>query len=424
VLTKTDIVIAGGGLAGASLAAALRDTDIRVTVVEAFPIDSDQQPSFDERLVALTWTSRRIFHGIGVWSQIAEVDASPIQSIHVSNRGHFGMTELSVADLKGDAGAEALGYLVPNRVIGRALHDSVAASPNVEIQCPARVVDARPQSDGIVVETDQGTLEARLLIIADGGRSALARSLGMTARGRQYRQQALVSVVSCDRPHQQRAYERFTTDGPLALLPASSNRFALAWTVPPAHGAHLCELDDAAFLQQLQRTFGHRAGRFADVGARKLYPLSLNTLTSPVAERAVAIGNAAHTVHPVAGQGFNLGLRDVAQLSEMIFDTMSMGKDPGHSHLLRRYAEARRGDTQKVARLTDGLLQGFSSEFVPLALLRNSGLSLINILPPIKRRLLNETMGLGVPAGRLSLGLPLANSDAGSHTIDHNLDQS
>jgi len=419
---QTDIVIAGGGLVGVSLAAALQASNIRVTVVEAVPFDGGQQPSFDERLVALTWTSKRIFEGIGVWSHIASLDASPIHSIHVSDRGHFGIAELTVDDLKGDAGADALGYLVPNRVIGQALHDCIARSSNIDFQCPARVIEARAEAEKIIVDTDQGTLDARLLIIADGGRSDLAKSLAMRGRGRSYKKKALVSVVGSDRPHQQRAFERFDRDGPLALLPASENRYALAWTVTATDGANLCELGDKAFLQQLQSTFGQRAGRFTDVGDRKLYPLSLHTLESPIAERAVAIGNAAHTVHPVAGQGFNLGLRDVAQLSESIYDAMANGEDPGASHLLRHYADSRRADTRKVARLTDGLLQGFSSDFVPLAVLRNGGLSLINVLPPIKRRLLNETMGLGVRAGRLSLGLPLSNAHSSTdHTGDNGL---
>lgn len=408
-----DIVIAGGGLVGASLAVALADTGVRVVVVEAVPLKSDSQPSYDERMVALTWSSRRIFEGIGVWPRIDSADASPIHSIHVSDRGHFGMTRLSVDDLKGDGRADALGYLVATRVIGAALHELLSASDNIELLCPATVSKVATADDHVSVETEQASINARLLVVADGGRSELAQSVGMKSRGRSYPQQALVSVVATDRPHQQQAYERFTGSGPLALLPASENRFALAWTLEADTAEDLIAASDSAFMQQLQDSFGHRAGRFVAVGNRRLYPLSLATLLSPIGPRSVAIGNAAHTVHPVAGQGFNLGLRDVAQLAEMIFESAVAGGDPGDSRLLRNYAHARRADTQNVARLTDGLIRGFRSQFLPLAALRSGGLSLINLAPPLRRRLLNMTMGLNVKAGPLSLGLPLRSTRTG-----------
>lgn len=414
---KCDIVIAGGGLVGASLAAALADTGITIAVVEAVALDSDDQPSYDERMVALTWPSRRIFEGLGVWSRIDTAEASPIHSIHVSDRGHFGMTRLSVADLKGDGRAKALGYLVATRVIGKALYERLDGYSNVQRLCPSKVVGATVAGDTVVVETDQTRIDARLLVIADGGRSQLAESAGMQSRVRNYRQQALVSVVSCDRPHEQCAYERFTDSGPFALLPASGNRFACAWTVEPDHAQQLCDATEDEFLEHMQHTFGQRAGRFTTVGRRQLYPLSLSTLTSPVAPRTVAIGNAAHTVHPVAGQGFNLGLRDVAQLAEMIFDDLAETNDPGNSSLLRNYAAARRADTQTVTRLTDGLIRGFSSQILPVAAFRSGGLSLLNIAPALRRRLLNVTMGMRAKSGRLALGLPLDANAPGSTSV-------
>ncbi len=407
---ECDVVIAGGGLVGASLAAALADSGVQVVVVEAVPLTSDEQPSYDERMVALTWSSRRIFDGIGVWSSIASADASPIHSIHVSDRGHFGMARLSVEDLRGDGRADALGYLVATRVIGRALAERMQASDNITLLCPATVRRVNCQADFVEVDAEQAKIKARLLVIADGGRSQLAQSVGMKSRGRNYSQQALVSVVSADRPHQQRAYERFTGSGPLALLPASDNRYALAWTLEPDEAERIMAMSDSAFLTQLQNAFGHRAGRFVSAGNRRLYPLSLATLHSPIGARTVAVGNAAHTVHPVAGQGFNLGLRDIAQLADAIFRASVDGDDIGHRQLLHRYAQSRRADTRNVARLTDGLIRGFRSQLLPLAALRSGGLSIINLAPPLRRRLLNLTMGLNVDAGPLSLGLPLCDA--------------
>ena len=233
-------------------------------------------------------------------------------------------------------------------------------------------------------------------------------------RRHEYRQRALVTVVSPDRDHGQRAYERFTEAGPLALLPATDGRLAVAWTVEPNDGDRLLNLSDDDFLSALQDAFGQRAGHFLSVGARKLYPLSHNIIDSPIAARAVAIGNAAHSVHPVAGQGFNLGLRDVACLAEMVFDAVTTGADPGAGGLLRAYSQARRADARRVSVVTDGLIRSFTTELLPVALARNVGLSAINLLPPVRRRLLNLTMGLGIDAGKLARGVPLARSDGPS----------
>jgi len=226
-----DIVIAGGGLVGASLASALADTAFRIAVVEPHPLNVSDQPSYDERTVALTWSARQIFTGMGLWQQIALSGAEPIKDIHVSNRGHFGMTHLSHAD----AGTAALGYVVPTRIIGQVLHQRISAASNIELLCPASVkqVDASLNTALVTLQNSDSTdqVTASLVVIADGGRSELTD--GFHPQQARYAQQALVTIVSSDRPHQGRAYERFTREGPLAMLPLSDQRYAVVWTCLP-----------------------------------------------------------------------------------------------------------------------------------------------------------------------------------------------
>jgi len=314
-----DVIIIGGGLVGASLACALADIDVGCALIEATPFGQSEQPSYDERTVALTWSSRQIFAGIGVWDEIAEREATPITSIHVSDKGHFGHSLLT-AD---DAGTEALGFVVPHRVLGGVFFSRIESNAAISMYCPSTANAIAPGPETTTVTLDSGeTLAAKVVVIADGGRSGLAETLGMRGRGRTYRQQALIATLTTDRDTGGLAFERFTSSGPLALLPAGDRRYVMAWTREPDEIDELITADDEVFLAQLQQTIGRRAGEFKDTSARRAYPLRLHELTTPVANRAVAIGNAAHTVHPVAGQGFNLGLRDVAGLAE---DNVSLG---------------------------------------------------------------------------------------------------
>lgn len=413
---KYDLVIVGGGLAGASLACALADTPLRIAVVEAIPFDSDTQPSYDERTLALTWSSRRIFEGIGVWQAIAGREAEPILSIHISNRGHAGIARLDHCQ----AGTAALGYVVPTRVIGRALQEKMEASPGVVLHCPASVTRVATSPGGALVAMElegvERVVETRVVVIADGGRSPVCAQLGMKPEIRPYAQSVLLTIVSVDRDHHGIAYERFTEHGPLALLPLSDRRYAVVWTLPPEEIELHREQPDDAFLADLQCAFGDRAGRFSRPGNRNVYPLGLSRLRRPVRERLVVIGNAAHTVHPVAGQGFNLGLRDVAALAETISDADLRGADIGAPEVLERYAEQRQRDTFMVTTFTHGLIRVFSNEFPPLALARNLGLGGVELLPPLKRLLLRRTMGMSGQPSRLAMGLPLREGHNGAST--------
>ncbi len=406
-----DVLVVGGGMVGASLGCALGATRLRVAVVEAVAFDNDSQPSFDERTVALTYGSRRIFEGIGVWADIARHDATPILRIHVSDRGHGGVTHLDTRD----AGEEALGYVVPNRVVGAALMGKLRRLSGTLLLSPSRVTNLAVLEDRVRVtaRTDGGgrELDARLLVIADGGDAFTRRQLDIRVRETPYDRSALVTTVTSDRDHNGSAYERFTANGPLALLPVAERGYAVVWTLPTDVAEQHLGLESGEFCRRLQVCFGDRAGRFEAVGVRRLYPLALSRIEDPVRARTVVIGNAAHTVHPVAGQGFNLGLRDVATLADVLSDAVTADGDIGSARVLHRYAARRRRDTAAVTWFTHGLVRIFSSRRLPMVAARNLGLLGIDVLPPLKRGLLRRTMGLSGRQSRLGLGLPLGGED-------------
>ncbi|MGB5709177.1 MAG: 2-octaprenyl-6-methoxyphenyl hydroxylase [Arenicellales bacterium] len=405
-----DLVIVGGGLVGASLAVALRSSGLEIAVIEPHPFDSQEQPSYDERTVALTWSTRQIFQGMGIWEEIAEAGAEPILDIHVSNLGHFGMSHLSCREV----GTEALGYVVPTRALGKVLEAYLQGCDSIELMRPATAESLVSDHNHCTVKVERNNsiveLTARLAVLADGGRSTLTKSFN--TRKTDYIQQALLCIVRCDRPHGGRAYERFTNEGPLALLPHSKQRYAVVWTCLPEQVDQRMGMDDREFIQALQQRLGDRAGNFSDPSPRKSYPLSRSNLDRVTRERIVVIGNAAHIVHPVAGQGFNLGMRDVAALSEILFTHNQVGSDIGSVECLQQYARQRRRDTFMVGQFTHGLIEIFSSDNKILSLLRNLALSGVEVLPPAKKFLLKRTMGMAGRQPRLALGLPLTSEDA------------
>jgi 2-octaprenyl-6-methoxyphenol hydroxylase len=404
-----DIVIVGGGLAGASLAVALADTQYRVAVIEAFEFEADAQPSYDERTIALTYSAKHIFSQLGVWSDAVESESCALKSIHISNKGHFGMTRLDHQDV----GTEALGYVIPTRVLGQALMSKLKDIGNVDFFCPyqAENVNADDKEASITIKQSDSSrsvkLKAKLVVIADGGRSPLLNSLGFARLSKDYAQSALLSIVKTNIPHRHKAYERFVEDGPLALLPMNNQRFAVVWTLSPEALKKIAAMSDDNYLKELQTVFGTRAGLFSDATPRKTYPLSRSTLQTPYTQRILALGNAAHTVHPVAGQGFNLGLRDVAELAERLIQASTSDTDMGATDFLKSYSESRRQDTRRVGQFTDGLLTIFSHRSPLIQFGRNLGLAAVENMPLVKRALLKRTIGLGRNQPRLARGLKL-----------------
>jgi 2-octaprenyl-6-methoxyphenol hydroxylase len=403
-----DIAIVGGGLVGASLALALRGTGRSVLVVEAFAPDAAAQPSFDERTTALGNGSRRIFEALQVWPALA-AEAASIRRIHVSDAGRYGFARLEASEF----GLEALGHVVPNRVIGRVLWERLRASPQVTLEMPAKVTQVALDADmaRLDVESAGGArrVTARLVVAADGAQSLVRQAAGIAAESTDYDQTAIVASLRLDRGNDGTAYERFTTAGPMALLPLATGggRWrTLVWAAQPAAAENLLALEPARFLRQWQDAFGWRAGRAVELGRRVAYPLSLLRSDQPTATRAVLLGNASQALHPVAGQGFNLGLRDAAELAENIA-ALAPGDDPGAPDVLARHAQRRDGDRRGIIRFTDGLVRLFSDTRPGVAPLRDLGLLLFDVLPPAKRALSRVSIGFGPHTPRLARGLPL-----------------
>ncbi|MBM4196075.1 MAG: 2-octaprenyl-6-methoxyphenyl hydroxylase [Gammaproteobacteria bacterium] len=401
-----DVLIAGGGLVGASLAVALAPLGIRIGLVEAVPPGSDDQPSFDDRTIALSRGSQQILDAIGVWNDVA-AEAVAINEIHVSEKGRFGTAQLSARE----QGVPALGHVVASRELGRALWSRVSAFANVRAHCPARLsgpaVDAGAIRLQLEREAGPVAVSTGLLVVAEGARSGLRQALGIDASETDYGQVAIVgNVAVAGAPSDCVAHERFTADGPLALLPWRHGRYAFVLARRREAAADAMKLADGEFLALLDQAFGRRLGRFESLGRRSCYPLSLVRAGRIVAPRAAVIGNAAHGLHPVAGQGFNLGLRDVATLAEVVADAVRDGQDHGGA-ALERYAAWRGRDQRNVVAFTDGLIRLFDLPLAATGVARGAGLALFDILPPVKRLLARETMGLGGRMTRLARGLPL-----------------
>ncbi len=402
-----DVLIVGNGLVGASLACALGSQSLRVGVIDAQPLSVADQPSYDERSIALAYGTSRIFQAIGLWHLLAE-RVTPIRSIHISDRGHFGVTRLAALD----EGVPALGYVAAARLLSQALVQRLGDFPNVELQCPATVECVLMQEDAaqvtVLAQGERRVLGCALLVAADGTRSSVREQLNIPVTEWRYGQTAVIANLTPRHHHRYVAYERFTDSGPLALLPLDDERCALVWTLRDAQVEEVMALDDAAFLHRLQARFGYRLGIFQRVGARHAYPLALVRAHESVRPRLALIGNAAHTLHPVAGQGFNLGLRDAAALADVVCEAVMQGADPGAPTALRRYAQWRRDDQRRVIAFTDTLARLFASPLAPLAWARSLGLLAVDVLPPLKHALTHRTMGLSGRLSRLARGVPLS----------------
>lgn len=384
-----DVVVVGGGLVGASVALGLADTALSVALVEPSP-PQPADASWDERCIAVNHVSYRILHSLGVWPELAR-SAAPILSTHISEQGRFGVARFSAQE----AGLEALGYNVPIRRIGEALWQRVVARGRTTTIAPATLTGVAQREDHVELPLDNGrVLQARLVVAADGMNSPLRGWLGIDAERRDYAQSAIVTAVRSMRAHRGCAYERFTPDGPIALLPkpweAAENCCSLIWTTPADQVGRRMGWSDAEFIEHAQAAFGERLGRFSTLGRRQAHPLSRVLSERLSAPRVVFVGNAAQSLHPVAAQGFNLGLRDAATLAELL--TTHVG-DPGTAELLERYAALRSADRSRVADFTDGLVRLFSNRVPGLRTLRHLGLLALDLAPPVREAVLWQNLG-------------------------------
>lgn len=394
---QVDIAIVGGGLVGASLACALAPLAARqgwqVAIIEAMPLpmpgEHSYQPSFDERSSAIALGSRRHFEQIGVWDAMAP-HATPIRHIHISERGRLGVTHMQAQDLNVDA----LGYVIPNAWMGQVLMAQLEALP-VERYCPAQVMAAEPLPDGYRLTLDDGrVIASRLMVLADGGRSPIKTLLGINDRVHDYHEHALIANVEISRPHQGMAYERFDSNGPMALLPLEGQRMGLVWTRAPDALDTLLAMSDSEFLAELQHTFGDRVGRFRKVGARHHYPLAKRQACEQIRPHLAILGNAAHALHPVAGQGFNLALRGVMDLCKALATQAQRNEPLGSMAALSDFEQRRSLDRLHIAEGSHLLVSLFGIDSMPLSHLRSLGLATLDQVTPVRRALMRRAMGV------------------------------
>ncbi len=387
-----DVIIVGGGLAGNCLALALNGSGLRVAIIEANTKEQLFHSAMGDRALALAAGTIATLEGLGIWQDIHQ-KATAITDIHVSDRGHFGKVRLSARKQNVDA----LGYVITARDIESHVAELVDKAEITQL-CPARLAglmsDVTEVNASIKLKDNTLCLTAKLLVGADGGNSSVRRLLDITQQVTEYGQTALVTTVKTSLPHRNVAYERFTESGPLALLPVGKNRCSVVWTRSAEDADSLMSGSEDDFLEALQHCFGYRLGQLTLAEPRRAFPVSLIRADRMHSGRAVIIGNAVHQLHPVAGQGFNLGLRDVVQLADMILKQHEQGEDIGSATFLNEYVSAREQDHRNTIFFTDTLVKLFSNDWLAVAAARNIGLAALDHLPAAKALLSKHAMGL------------------------------
>lgn len=386
------MIIVGGGMAGATLAlavSALSAGRVQVEVVEAVSPDSRKHPGFDARAIALAYGTCQQLARIGVWSAL-KACGTPIERVHVSDQGHAGFVGLEASDYQ----IPYLGQVIELHQAGSRLFTLLEKASGVTVHCPAKVVEVERQQHSATITLDNGTrLSGELLVAADGSSSALAQHCNVDWRSEDYGQIAVIANVTTSLPHQGKAFERFTRNGPLAMLPMSEDRCSLVWCHAAEDQAKVDSWSDAEFLHQLQQAFGWRLGAMVKAGKRHSYPLRLTSAQQHISHRLALVGNAAQTLHPIAGQGFNLGLRDVMSLAETIAQAEQQGNDIGSYQILSQYQQRREPDQQATIGVTDGLIHLFANRLAPLVVGRNLGLMAMELVPPLRETLARRTLG-------------------------------
>lgn len=397
-----DIIVMGGGMVGATFACALGDRPLRIAVVEPHeaPRRWDDE-EFDNRVSAITRATEQTFRAIGAWEGMAARQIQPYQQMHVWDATGTGVVHFDAADL----GEPNLGHIVENRVILAALLDRMAELENIDLFCPAEA--AKVEWGGVqhLTLADGRSLSAPLVVGADGSRSWVRRQAGIETTGWGYDQTAVVATVKTSKHHQDTAWQRFMPTGPLAFLPLPRGYSSIVWSTTPEEADRLTALDDSAFLDELQAAFGEVLGRMEWTGPRGAFPLMLQHADAYVKPGVALIGNAAHTIHPLAGQGLNLGVSDAAALAEVLVEAgRSRFSDPA---VLRRYERWRKADNVAMMGSMDVFKRLFGNEQPVLRFLRNEGLKLTNAAGPVKHFFVRRAMGLSGDLPRLSRGAPL-----------------
>ena len=389
---RYDVVIVGAGMVGAALACALANTGLRIALIDGSTLVAGAgSGNYDLRVSALTRASQRILQALGVWHAIESARISPFRQMHVWDAGGSRSIHFDAADV-----AEAtLGHIVENRLIQWALHERLRSQENIELIMPAQLAELRiDETDAQATLVDGRKLQASLLVGADGVESTVRKLAGIATRGWQYDQHGVVATVRPQKFHQETAWQRFLPDGPLAFLPLTDGLCSIVWSTSPSHAETLLTMDEAPFRQSLEQAFESRLGPILECSARARFPLRLQHATEYVKPRLALVGDAAHSIHPLAGQGVNLGLLDAAALADVLAQGCGRERDPGEYALLRRYERWRKGDNLATMAAMDGFKRLFGTEARPLRLLRNVGLGLVDRAGPLKRVIIEHAMGL------------------------------
>ena len=400
---QVDVVIAGGGLVGLTLGVALAGAGIETVVVDGAPPEAMKDAAFDGRVSSIALGSRRVLEGIGVWPALMD-DAQPILEIRVSD----GDAPLFLHYDHETVGSDPLGHIVENRSIRAALLERAVALAPLRHLAPASVEALEPAGSGVEARLADGRcVRARLAVAADGANSGLRAAAGIETVRWSYEQTGIVCTVLHERPHRGIAHERFLPAGPFAILPMTGDRSSLVWTERAALAPSLMEASSEVFARELGARFGDFLGALEPTGPRWSYPLRLTHAKRYVAPRLALAGDAAHAIHPLAGQGFNLGIRDAAVLAELVVDRARLGLDIGGDDVLTHHQRRRRFDSVALMGVTDGLNRLFSNDNQGLRLVRDVGLAAVNEMPPVKRFFMRHAMGLAGDLPRLARGKPL-----------------
>ena len=401
-----EIGIVGGGLVGlaASLSFSLQGRSVKLFEANSYTSKSLKQQTpdvMDARSIALSYSTIQIFRSLGLWADLQK-ECAAIKQIHVSSAGHFGVTRMNAQDIN----LPVMGQVIEYHTLLQALLTAVEKDPNVEVLSPVSVDQIHQHESGVTLSCTKGeqllTIETGILVVADGASSKISEQLSIATQTVDYQQNAIVANLKVKQDHSGCAYERFTSHGPMAMLPLPGNRYAMVWTNTPESTEQLMALSDEAFIEKIYTQFGYRLGFFESLGRRDSFPLKMRRASQLVSDRCVLIGNAANTLHPVAGQGFNLGMRDIAVLFDVI-SGQSLDQTAIQSHL-ETYAGSRISDHQKTVGLGNGLVELFSNDLPVLNHLRAGALALMDVCPTLKNEMSWQGMGFGSTSASLMRG--------------------
>jgi 2-octaprenyl-6-methoxyphenol hydroxylase len=393
-MRKVDVLISGGGMVGLTLGLACAQGGLKTLIIDTAAPTTVLAPQFDGRVSALAYASVRMLRALGVWDSLSG-HAQPIREILVTDGKLASATSpFSLHFDSAEVGAEALGYIAENRHIRTALYDAVARAANLELLAPATVKNLAVEGGGAVVTLDDGSQVACALVIAAEGReSRLRAEMGINVIGWSYPQVGIVATVEHEKPHNGVAYEHFLPSGPFAILPMTGNRSSLVWTETKAKAPALLALDEAGFNAELARRFGDHLGKTKSAGPRWSYPLAFHIARDFVKPRFALAGDTAHGIHPIAGQGLNLGLKDAAALAEVLLDAARLGRDIGALDTLKRYERWRRFDSVVMGGTMDALSRLFSNDIAPIRHLRDLGLGIVDSIAPARKFFMRHAGG-------------------------------